>query len=146
MSDQAVIRHDIGQHGVLELRTVSGTIRIQGTDSSEAVVIVKGEDRALRELNVERGDGRLLVQPQRIDSGLFRRSNVDVDFVVLDVPRDARIDIKGVSTDITGQYLGGEQDYKLVSGCHTPPVRRRPDDPTPASQATCTSTMAGSWS
>ena len=63
MSDQAVIRHDIGQHGVLELRTVSGTIRIQGTDSSEAVVIVKGEDRALRELNVERGDGRLLVQP-----------------------------------------------------------------------------------
>ena len=115
MSDQAVIRHDIGKHGVLELRTVSGTIRIQGTDSGEAVVIVKGEDRALRELNVERGDGRLLVQPQRIDSGLFRRSNVDVDFVV-DVPRDARIDIKGVSTDITGQYLAGEQDYKLVSG------------------------------
>ena len=115
MSDQAVIRHDIGKHGVLELRTVSGTIRIQGTDSSEAVVIVKGEDRALRELNVERGDGRLLVQPQRIDSGLFRRSNVDIDFVV-DVPRDARIDIKGVSTDITGQYLAGEQDYKLVSG------------------------------
>jgi hypothetical protein len=35
---------------------------------------------------------------------------------VVDVPRDARIDIKGVSTDITGQYLAGEQDYKLVSG------------------------------
>ena len=30
MSDQTVIRHDIGQHGVLELRTVSGSIRLAG--------------------------------------------------------------------------------------------------------------------
>ena len=32
------------------------------------------------------------------------------------MPRDARVDIKAVSGDITGQYLAGEQDYKTVSG------------------------------
>src|SRR6188474_2006702 len=107
MSDQAVIRHDIGQHGVLELRTVSGNIRIQGTDGTEAVVVARGNERALRDLSVERGQGRLLVQPQRVDTGLFKRSNVEVDFD-LSLPREARIDIKAVSADISGQYLAGE--------------------------------------
>ena len=115
MSDQTVIRHDIGQHGVLELRTISGSVRLQGTDGTEAVVIARGEERALRELSVERGEGRLLVQPQRLDGGFFKRSGFDVDFQV-SVPRDARVDIKAVSGDITGQYLDGEQDYKTVSG------------------------------
>src|SRR6188508_647963 len=107
MSDQAVIRHDIGQHGVLELRTVSGDVRIQGTDGTEAVVIARGDERALRDLSVERGEGHLLVQPQRVDAGLFKRSHVEVDFDV-SLPRDARVDIKAVSADISGQYTTGE--------------------------------------
>lgn len=115
MSDQTVIRHDIGQHGVLELRTVSGSIRIQGTDGTEAVVIARADERTLRDLSVERGEGRLLVHPQRVDGGLFKRSNAEIDFQV-SLPRDARVDIKGINSDITGQYLAGEQDYKTVSG------------------------------
>jgi hypothetical protein len=115
MSDQTVIRHDIGEHGVLELRTVSGSVRIQGTDGTEAVVVARGDERALRDLSVVRGEGRLLVHPERVDAGLFKRSNVELDFQV-SLPRDARVDIKAVSADITGQYLTGEQDYRTVSG------------------------------
>jgi hypothetical protein len=115
MSDQTVIRHDIGQNGVLELRTVSGTIRLSGDNGDEAVVTVRGDENALRDMAVEREPGRLLVQPMRVDSGWFKRSNMDFDFDIV-VPRNARVDIKAVSADIIGSSLAGEQTYKTVSG------------------------------
>jgi Putative adhesin len=115
MSNQTEIRHDIGAQGTLELRTVSGSIRLAGTDGSEAVVTVHGDENALRELAIERGPGRLLVQPQRVDFGFLRRGHVDFDFDVT-LPRNARVDVKAVSADITARNLGGEQEYKTVSG------------------------------
>jgi hypothetical protein len=115
MSDQTVIRHDIGQHGVLELRTVSGTIRLSGTDGEAAAVTVRGNSDALRDLAVEREPGRLLVQPMKVDAGWFKRSNVEFDFDVV-VPRGARVDIKAVSADVLASGLIGEQTFKTVSG------------------------------
>ena len=115
MSDQTVIRHDIGPHGVLELRTVSGTIRLSATDGEDAVVTVRGDKDALRDLAVEREPGRLLVQPIKIDAGWFKRSNVEFDFDVV-VPRSARVDIKAVSADVIASGLMGEQTFKTVSG------------------------------
>ena len=115
MSDQAVIRHDIGQHGVLELRAVSGSIRLSGDDGDDAVVTVRGDTNALRDLAVEREPGRLFVQPQRADAGWFKRSNVSFDFEIV-MPRTARLDIKAVSADVVASGLSGEQTYKTVSG------------------------------
>src|SRR6478672_2687541 len=115
MSDQAVIRHDIGQHGVLELRAVSGSIRLSGDDGDDAVVTVRGDTNALRDLAVEREPGRLFVQPQRVDAGWFKRSNVSFDFEIV-MPRTARLDIKAVSADVIASGLSGEQTYKTVSG------------------------------
>jgi putative adhesin len=115
MTDQTVIRHDIGQHGELELRTVSGSIRLAGDDGNDVVVTVRGDSNALRDLAVERAAGRLLVQPQRVDAGWFKRTNVSFEFDVV-VPRGARVDIKAVSADVIASGLAGEQAYKTVSG------------------------------
>jgi DUF4097 and DUF4098 domain-containing protein YvlB len=115
MGEQTEIRHAIGRDGTLELRTVSGRVRLNGGDGEEAVVTARADSSVLRELAVDRGHGRLMVQPDRLGVGLLRRQSFGIDFDV-SLPRGARVDIKGVSADVSARDLTGEQEYKTVSG------------------------------
>jgi hypothetical protein len=116
MSDQMEIRHDIGADGTLALRSLSGSVKLTGSDGSEAVVIARATGGGrLPELIVERGPHRLLVEPPRVGLSILRGNDVEIDFDIT-LPRGARIDLKSVSADVTGSDLVGEQNYKSVSG------------------------------
>jgi hypothetical protein len=111
------VRHPIGGDGSLDLRNVSGRVRLAGTDGDEAIVLVRSERGDAPQLNVERGNGSLLVEPKRDRGGLFgltfdRSGGLDFD---VRLPRGARLDVKTVSADIDGHDLAGEQHYKTVS-------------------------------
>lgn len=119
MTDQRVVevRHAIGNNGSLDLRNVSGRLRLAGTDDPEAIVLVRSERGDAPQLNVERGDGSLLVEPKRDRGGPFglvfdRSGGLDFD---VRLPRGARLDVKTVNADIDGHDLAGEQHYKTVS-------------------------------
>lgn len=110
------IRHPIGARGELKLRNVSGRMRLVGGDGDEAVVRVTATEGAPR-INVERGEGSLVVQPEIVTIGLRRDrgSDASLDFEV-ELPRAARLDVKTVSADVDARDLAGEQAYKTVSG------------------------------
>lgn len=115
MSNQTEIRHTIGASGTFVLRTVSGKVSLAATDGDEAIVLARSSGSDVPELIVDRGPGRLLVEPPRIGVSILRRHDVEIDFAVT-LPRGARVDIKSVSADVSGGGLTGEQDYKTVSG------------------------------
>jgi hypothetical protein len=118
MSDANVteIRHTIGAQGNLSLRNVSGRVRLIGTDSDEAVVICRAQRGGEPQLNVERSEGGLLVEPERDRGSLRLGFNRTGSFELeAHVPRGARIDVKTVSADIDGRDLVGDQAYKTVS-------------------------------
>jgi len=111
------IRHTIGTNGNLDLRNVSGRVRLVGIDGDEAVVLVRSDRGDSPQLTVERGEGSLLVEPRRKGGGMFglafdRSGGLDFD---VHLPRRARLDVKTVSGDIDGSRLAGEQQYKTVS-------------------------------
>jgi hypothetical protein len=115
MSRQTEIRHTLGAEGTYVLRSVSGGVRLAGDESDEVVVLARSNHGDLPDLNVERGPGRLLVEPPRIGFSLLKGPEVDIEFDVT-LPRSARIDLKSVSAVITVSGMNGEQDYKTVSG------------------------------
>lgn len=118
--DPAEIRHSIGTHGSFSLATVSGDIRLRGSDGNEAVVIARsGRGRQdLLPLSVRRGEGMLHIELDQRGAPLFGwmgRGRDDVEFDVT-LPRGARVDINAVSGDLDIQGLLGEQGYRTVSG------------------------------
>ena len=115
MGNSTEIRHDIGADGSLLLRNVSGAIRLTASDGTDAVVVVRTDRGSVPELNVERGPGRLLVEPPRSGFSFVHRGDGALDFDVV-LPRGAKVDVKTVSGDIAGTGLAGEQNYKTVSG------------------------------
>lgn len=127
----AVISHRIGADGTLVLRTVRGSVRMLGTDESEARVEVRyalpegsasidpehdGVVRVSRgadELRIEADDttGSLLNALGKMFSGQGPR----VDFDVF-LPRAATLRLSGVSANLDIHGLRGEQEIRTVSG------------------------------
>lgn len=112
------IRHDIGAAGSFALRNVSGRVRLAGIDGTEVVVLCRSSRDGEPQLNVERGEDSLLVEPRRDGTsflGLSFDRGGSYEFDV-QLPRGSRLDIKTVSADVEATDLDGEQKYKTVSG------------------------------
>ncbi len=119
-TDPAEIRHRIGAGGAFNLSNVSGDIRIRGTDGDEAVVIARsdhGRGSALP-LVVRQDQGVLSIELEQrgpLLFGLGWRHVPGVDFEV-SLPRNARVDVNGVSSEIAVSGMLGDQLYRSVSG------------------------------
>jgi hypothetical protein len=116
------IRHRIGAGGSFTLHTVSGTVRLSGTDGDEVVVVARssGGSREGLELIVDRSEGALRIEPERRRrtglGALWNEGDLPaIDFVV-ELPRGARVELNALSADVSGGELHGDQTYKLVSG------------------------------
>jgi hypothetical protein len=124
MNDQttATIRHTIGASGSFVLRTVAGSVHIEGTDGEEAVVTATSGDghSGAPSLSVQRSPNGLRIEPERRTGGILggslgRVGVPSVDFHVL-LPRSARVEVNAVSADVSGRELHGDQSYREVSG------------------------------
>src|SRR5688500_8280914 len=117
-SSPAEVRHRIGTTGTFSLNNVSGDVRIRGVDGDEAVVRARWEDgrddRPLP-LDVRRGDGSLQIETDERSSWFAFRHHGSIEFDIT-LPRGARVDVSGVSSDIESHGLIGDQSYKTVSG------------------------------
>jgi hypothetical protein len=119
-TDPAEIRHRIGQAGSFSLNNISGDIRVRGTDTDEAVVVARS-DRGRGDnlpLVVRRGEGSLAIELEQRGPLLFGLGWRHVPGVEFDVtlPRGARVEVTGVSSDIEVMALVGDQKYRSVSG------------------------------
>ena len=114
------VRHRIGRDGSFSLRTMSGTVRLRGTDGDEVVLNARtsASDEAPA-LTVRRYEGGLHVEPEgRGVSFLGATIGIgqpEIEFEV-DLPASARIELNSVSAEVSGSLLHGDQSYKLVSG------------------------------
>src|SRR5438045_710120 len=98
MSNQTEIRHSIGADGTLALRSISGSIKLTGGDTDEAVVVTRGGYSGVPDLNVERSPGRLVVELKKDGLSFMRGRDMELEFDVI-LPRNARVDVKSVSAD-----------------------------------------------
>jgi hypothetical protein len=118
MPSPATIRHTIGATGTFSLNNVSGDIRIRGADTDEVVVIARwehgGKDRPLP-LSVRTADGSLHVDTDDRSGWFSFRHHGAIEFEI-SAPRNARIDVSAVSSDIESHQMAGDQSYKTVSG------------------------------
>ncbi|CAN5749476.1 hypothetical protein BH24CHL6_BH24CHL6_10960 [soil metagenome] len=115
----APVRHRIGRDGSFALRTLSGSVRLHGTDGDEVILKAASEHGEPPALVVRRFAGGMHVEPERRGkSCLGATFGVDLPDVHFDVelPRGTRVEINSVSADISGSELDGDQSYKLVSG------------------------------
>jgi hypothetical protein len=112
------VRHTIGARGNFALRNVSGRVRLAGIDGDEVIVVCRRDSGRQPQLNVERSEGGLLVEPERIGQSIFSIGGPSIGSLEFEVqlPRGAHLDIKTVSADIDAQDLTGDQAYKTVSG------------------------------
>jgi hypothetical protein len=123
----SVISHTIGARGTLVLRTVRGSVRVRGIDTTEVNVEARypgssdpnADDQALR---VTRADDLLQVEVDDTDSRrisqlarLFGDGRPRVDFDVT-MPRTASLRVSGVSADMDVVGLDGTHEIKTVSG------------------------------
>lgn len=115
--DPAEIRHAIGATGSFSLHNVSGDVDIRANDTEEVRVLASssGGHQDVLPLVVQRSHGGLHIELEHGRGLLGSRNPRSVDFEV-SVPRDARVAINGVSSDIDARGLGGEQSYRTVSG------------------------------
>ena len=115
--DPAEVRHRIGPSGTFSLHGVSGDVEIRGADSDEARVIASSDGHGDMPLEVRRTEGGLHIAVQQKGFDIFGRgrSSMGIDFKV-ELPRAARIEINGVSSDVKASGLAGEQSYRSVSG------------------------------
>jgi hypothetical protein len=123
----SVITHSVGPGGTLVLRTVRGSVRVRGVDTSEirvearypgssdpatdeqALRVVRGED--LLQVEVDDTDSRRISQLARI----FGDGRPRVDFDVT-MPRTCSLRVSGVSADMDVVSLDGSHEVKTVSG------------------------------
>jgi hypothetical protein len=123
----SVITHTVGAKGTLVLRTVRGSVRVRGTDTTEVRVEARypgssdptADEQALR---VTRTDDVLQVEVDDTDSRrisqlarLFGDGRPRVDFDVT-MPRTASLRVSGVSADMDVVGLDGAHEIKTVSG------------------------------
>ncbi len=119
-SSPAEIRHTIGAGGHLTIQAIAGSVTLRGTDSDEAVVVVRSESGGGElPLTVQRSDGGLHIEVAKhglVGFGAwFGRDDGSLEFEAV-LPRGARVDLKTVSSDIGTKLLTGDQSYKTVSG------------------------------
>jgi hypothetical protein len=116
-TDPAEIRHVIGAGGTFSLHGVSGDVEIRGADTEEARVIASSNGNADMPLVVRRSEGGLHIEVEQAGFDLLKRgrSHASIDFQV-ELPRQARVEVNGVSSDVEAHGLGGEQSYRSVSG------------------------------
>jgi hypothetical protein len=120
-SDPARINHVIGSEGSFSLTNIAGDIQVRGVDGDEARVIATSSrgGKGSLPLSVRRSDGGLHIE---VDHKAFEflgfrgtRGSDSVEFEC-EVPRNARVEVNGVSSDVTVAGLGGDQSFKSVSG------------------------------
>ncbi len=128
------IRHEIGTHGELSLRTLDGPVRLRGVDGGEvrvrATFSVRTTDESAADravdagwLRIETVPGRLVVAVPESARGGFDAllrfigtgERVTVAFDV-EVPRMASVTIDAVSGDVDAEGLVGTQRFRSVSG------------------------------
>jgi hypothetical protein len=116
-SNPSEIRHTIGANGTFTLQAVSGDIQIRGDDGDEARVVASdGGGGGELPLAVRRSEGGLHIEIDQKGLGFLGRGRgAGIDFEI-QVPRSARVEINGVSSDIEARDLAGEQSYRSVSG------------------------------
>jgi hypothetical protein len=134
------IRHAVGAHGEVSLRTVSAPVRVHGVEGNEARVVLRYTLRAPDEAaaarieeefmaRLERGEGRLaassgdarhvLIDGPGPFAALARAFGVGGDRSMeleADVPRGASISVETVSGDVVADGLEGTQRYHTLSG------------------------------
>jgi hypothetical protein len=118
--DPTEIRHVIGAAGSFSLHNISGDISLRGVDGDEVVVRARSErGRAdWLPLVVRRGEGSLSIEIEQRGPLLFGLGWRHVPGIEFDVtlPRNARLEINAVSSDIDARGLTGEQEFRTVSG------------------------------
>jgi Toastrack DUF4097 len=126
----AVITHDIGPAGRLILRTVRGSVHVRGVDGTEVRVEARyslpasgpGSEADIDQiLNVHRAERELRVEVDDTDGmlgalgRLFGLGRSSVDFEVT-LPRDASLQVGGVSASLDVDDIHGGLDLRTVSG------------------------------
>ena len=125
------LAHRIGTNGHVSVKTISGTLRIRGTDGDEARLTVTYRIRSADQVSaeraletgrvlVDRGPGSLSVETpeRRLSTGLawlFGGARVAAD-VSIDVPWGTRVRYETMSGSIEAGSLVGDQKYRTVSG------------------------------
>ena len=137
------VRHAVGEHGDVSLRSVAGPIRVRGIDGAEARVVLRyalraPDDAAAARIEeefiarLERGDGRLAATTADsrhavIDvpgplGALARAFGVAGDRSMeleAEVPHGAAVSVETVSGDVVAEGLDGRQRYHTLSGAVT---------------------------
>jgi len=123
--------HRIGTDGRISVKTISGLLRVRGSDGDEAKLTVTYRIRAADQAAAERAleTGRVLVDrgpsslevetpERRISTGLawlFGGARVGAD-ISLEVPWGTRVRLETMSGSVEAGSLVGDQKYRTVSG------------------------------
>lgn len=123
--------HRIGSDGRVSVKTISGQMRIRGTDGNEATLTVSYRIRAADQAAAARAleTGRVIVDrgpswldvetpERRISTGLawlFGGARVGAD-ILLEVPWGTKVRMETMSGSIEAGSLVGDQKYRTVSG------------------------------
>jgi DUF4097 and DUF4098 domain-containing protein YvlB len=121
-----VIEHRIGANGLFALAVSSGAIDLHGVDGDTVRIATADPDDAalLDRFEVEAGDGVLRVRSTHgvlIGVGVFGRQfrwggGVGELDLIVEMPRNARLELATVSGDVHAAGTNGKQHYKTVSG------------------------------
>ncbi len=125
------LAHRIGTDGRVSVKTISGLMRIRGTDGDEARLTVTYRIRAADQAAAERAleTGRVLLDrgpsslevetpERRLSTGLawlFGGARVSAD-ITLEVPWGTHVRLETMSGSIEAGSLVGDQKYRTVSG------------------------------
>jgi hypothetical protein len=123
--------HRIGTDGRISVKTLSGLLRVRGTDGDEARLTVTYRIRAADQAAAERAleTGRVLVDrgpsslevetpERRISTGLawlFGGARVSAD-IALDIPWGTKVRLETMSGTVEAGSLVGDQKYRTISG------------------------------
>ena len=99
-------------NGIVEIHNVRGKIRIVGWDNDK--VQVKGKLDDLAEKLIFETKGKVTVVRVKMPKRNINRGN-GTDLVI-NIPKDNRVDFNGVSTDLLVETVNGGLDARSVSG------------------------------
>lgn len=118
------IVHRIGPTGLVALEIMDGSVRVRGTEGEEARVSVHGATGDVDEdfsdlVKVRRDEDELHVDVRATTlpgrSGFSRRGQTSMD-VDIEMPREGRLAVSGVSADVRVSGVQGHQSHRTVSG------------------------------
>ena len=108
--------HELDAQAIVTVRTVTGRVRLRGTDKSAAQVrtVKRGRDRELVEIRVEAAKDKLTIETHYPD----RRGSIEVEIEIdVDVPKSAKsLGVEVVSGSIEVKDAAGESRFTTVSG------------------------------